>query len=593
MIRILSASLLLLLLTSTAHAARLEEALELAKSGASSLALAVLDQEQPDREKEAEDWMRWERTRIAILAEGGHWERLAQHIAAYPHTLPPEFLAWASTWQVKGLLEQGQNRQARAELMRLIWRYGSAVGAKPMAEWRRLVIQSYLAEDRGDDAYAAMVRYRLDYGRADEASLLLSARVLLGQGHPAEAADYVAQSRRAEARALYLLARLRSKAEHPRKVLKLAHKLQSAQRLSTRVNQILSGLIAEAAERAQDYAAQVMALEHYFTQRFLSPEVAALFPWSANSLWEAYLNYAKSVGNREQLLLGDDRAWLKVAEEGAKMYPVRTRCIYALVALESFDVGQRLSAHQQFADHILNLEEGRYLLRQLYLQSQRFSDLQAIPVTVRQTLLEPAIASGDLKLASRLVLGLNEPPEGVDRLMWQLRQARILILGGDYEQGAAILEKLIAAGDLERANIDRLVQVIFDLQTVAEHDRAYTLLEALLRQSKDAQLRRELLYWMADSRKAQARHAEAARYYLRSAILFDIDAMDPWAQTARYQAAQSLTEAGMLEDARALYKQLLEVTQEPGRRAVLRRDLQQLMLLQSKPEASTEAGAGG
>lgn len=582
MIRILSVLLLMLMLATTAQAARLDEALELAKSGAASLALEVLDLEQPDREKEPEAWMQWERSRIAILAEGNQWERLSRRIAAYPDTLPTDFLAWATSWQVKGLLEQNEGKRARAELMRLIWSFGTEVKPERMAEWRRQVIQSYLAEGEGDDAYAAMVRYRHDYGRADEASLLLSARVLLGQGHPAEAADYVAQSRTSEGRALYLLASLRSGGLPARKVLRSARKMQKAKRLPHRVRQILAGLVAEAALKMEDYASLVMALEHYFTQHSIPPEVATLFEWETNSLWKAYVNYAKGVGNRERLLLGDDAAWLKVAETGSRMYPVRTRCIYALLALESFDAEQRLKAHQRFADLILNLEDGRYLLNQLYLQSNRFSDLQAIPITVRQTLLEPAIASGNMNLASRLVLGLDEPPEGVDRLIWQLRQARILIMGGDYEQGAVILEKQINGTGLASDSIDRLVQVVFDLQTVGEHERAYGLLGALFEKADDPQLRRELLYWMADSRRAQKRHQEAARYYLRSAILFDLDAMDPWAQTARYQAAQSLAEAGLVEDARALYKQLLDVTKEPGRRAVLRRDLQQLLLMQSK-----------
>ena len=87
------------------------------------------------------------------------------------------------------------------------------------------------------------------------------------------------------------------------------------------------------------------------------------------------------------------------------------------------------------------------------------------------------------------------------------------------------------------------------------------------------------MFWMADSLAAQGRHVEAARLYLKSAMLPDPHAMDPWAQTARYQAAEALAEAGLRDDARFVYEALLAVTAEPDRQAVLRRSIQQLWLM--------------
>lgn len=60
--------------------------------------------------------------------------------------------------------------------------------------------------------------------------------------------------------------------------------------------------------------------------------------------------------------------------------------------------------------------------------------------------------------------------------------------------------------------------------------------------------------------------------------------MDPWAQTARYQAAVALAHAGMLDDARALFSHLLRVTKDKSRRAVLRHELQKLWLLEEEHE---------
>ena len=57
--------------------------------------------------------------------------------------------------------------------------------------------------------------------------------------------------------------------------------------------------------------------------------------------------------------------------------------------------------------------------------------------------------------------------------------------------------------------------------------------------------------------------------------------MDPWAQTARYSAAESLQLAGLVDDARRVYQELLNVTEDAARRSVLSHKIQQLWLNQS------------
>ena len=57
--------------------------------------------------------------------------------------------------------------------------------------------------------------------------------------------------------------------------------------------------------------------------------------------------------------------------------------------------------------------------------------------------------------------------------------------------------------------------------------------------------------------------------------------MDPWAQTARYNAAESLQAAGLVDDARRIYQDLLRVTEDAARRSVLSHKIQQLWLNQA------------
>jgi len=89
------------------------------------------------------------------------------------------------------------------------------------------------------------------------------------------------------------------------------------------------------------------------------------------------------------------------------------------------------------------------------------------------------------------------------------------------------------------------------------------------------------LFWMADSLQELQRYDDAAYLYLKSATLADPTAMDPWAQTARYRAAKSLVDAGLVEDARQIYSLLLRATKDASRKAVLQNELQRLHLLSS------------
>ena len=92
---------------------------------------------------------------------------------------------------------------------------------------------------------------------------------------------------------------------------------------------------------------------------------------------------------------------------------------------------------------------------------------------------------------------------------------------------------------------------------------------------------REILYWIADSYRGLEQYHQAALLYLQSAMLPAPTSMDPWAQTARFNAAESLQLAGLVDDARRIYQELLKVTQDAARRSVLSHKIQQLWLKQT------------
>nr|NIR58289.1 hypothetical protein [Gammaproteobacteria bacterium] len=297
----------------------------------------------------------------------------------------------------------------------------------------------------------------------------------------------------------------------------------------------------------------------------------------ADTLWDAWLAYGKALGNRKHLLVGDDGPWYFAASEAYDERPFEARGLFAVLALTSRDAEHRALAHEYFADLTRQRPGGLLLLRRLYLESGRFPSHAAVPEAVRHALVDQALNAGDIDLASELTAGLTEPPPGADRVQWRMRRARALLLGGHPAAGLEALEALVAdAAELEGEGLDRLVQILFDLQNLERHAKAVELFERLLALELDAKRRRELLFWTADSYRALDRHARAALYYLRSATLPDPFAMDRWAQSARFQAAESLVRAGYLEDARRLYRGLLNVTKDPAQRALLRRKIEQV-----------------
>jgi len=577
--------LLFMLVARPAPALELDEISRLSKGGASQLALALLDKGQPDYTKEAPSWMRWERMRVRIMEEHGDWAELAARLAKLPEGVSADFSDWAQGRRARALVMSGHYVESRQLLRSLIWRLDSPPDDRQLAYYRHLVMQSYLHEGRIEDAYAAMLRFHQDYGDGDREAILLRARVLLASDRAGESRPLLEQlGDDPIARALLLLARLRD-GDKPETIIAAARKLAKAEKESAEARYLLYGTMAEAAVDDANPAQQIIALENWFQIESVGQVWERLFHINPDSLWEAYITYAKRVGNREQLLLGNDQAWFKAAQDTDPRYPVRIRSLYALLGESAYQAVDRERAHKALVENILKLDNGMVLTQQLYLHSKRFNVTHPVPPAVAYQLVDQAIREGDLPQASRLMQQLPEPPEDTARFAWQMRRAKVFILAGEYERTFNLLSALMPqVAALSEDQRDQLIQLLFDLQTVGEYERAYQLLSTIYDKVPNYKLRRELLFWMGDSRQGQERYAEAARLYLLSATLIDNTSMDPWAQTARYQAAKNLAKGKMLDDATYIYRQLLRITENPERRAVLRHELEQLLLQQPKHE---------
>jgi len=189
-----------------------------------------------------------------------------------------------------------------------------------------------------------------------------------------------------------------------------------------------------------------------------------------------------------------------------------------------------------------------------------------------------ALQRQDYSLASTLNQASRTPPEGMNEGEWALRRSRVEIFAGHAEPGLDILLEWLGQVELiAEDSLDRVIQVLFDLQTIGRHDLAMLGFEQAAELARTPRQQRELLYWMAESQAAQGEHSRAADLFLRSAVI-GRSRSSQWGQSARFRAAGELASAGLVNDARTLYRALLEITSDPKQRLALGQKIQDLDL---------------
>jgi hypothetical protein len=544
----------------------------LVKGGATELALRRVEQGQSNA-LPVDEWIAWEKARLMVYAARHDWDALTQRVERLPEGLPSDFVRHALTRAAEARLAAADPPGARRFLRRLIWQEQAESGELPYL--RRLVIRSYLMEDNLGDALAALQRYKQDYRATGEAWQVLHAEILLRAGEARGALEELAGLQSREAQLLRQLAGLRAGDFRPRDVIERAEKLAVASRRDPATARRAWVLAAEAARLGRDEAAQVRSLEQALSLR---GENDPLYRADADDLWEAYDALAESLGNAARLLVGEDEAWLAKAASYEQGSPSTARALHAFTGRTAHDPAARAAAQQRLAASLLahGLTD---TLKALYTRSARYAVLDTIPLPVRYRLADVALAEYDIALAANLIRDLDTPPEGEDTELWRLRRARILIYAGDLRPALAMLTALLDGAEaLAEGFAERFLQVMFDLQTAGQHQAAVPLLESLYARVDNERMRREILFWLADSHAALGHYPEAAELYLRSATRDGALSADPWGESARYHAAEALGKAGLHADARNVYLELLRATTDPRRRMQIERRIQQLWL---------------
>lgn len=562
---------------------RLQSLKDISAAGAPLLALKMLGQAQPQLDKDLYEWIIWEQERYKILSNWQLWNRLLIRIESLPKDLPEPFRQQATSQQARAYIELSQSDQARKLLRQRLWQPESS-SSPQYPIWRQQVIDSYLKDGRIDDARIAMLRLDQDFGETDQNTLQIRARLLILAGRYEQAIQLLVNEKSWQNQAIKLLAQFRQLSLGEQELWLLAKrkaiKLQAVE--TPDAQQLLTyWTLAYFASTKMSEVDRVVALENLL--QIDAKPLYDLFAVRADSLWQAYLTYAQLVGNRAELLLGDDINWLALAQKSSLLTPVKARSLFALLMKESSndDIIQQAAVGYLNTLDMLHASSG-YLLNQLFNNSpESIRSVSRIPLLIRYHLVDTALKKADIKQATRLMSGLQTHPEGSSRFDWLLRQSRVMILGGRYEEGDQVIRELISEyTEPNKEQTDKILQILFDLQTVKKHQQANLHFHALLNLPIEPVQRREILFWTADSYKAMKKYNKAALIYMQSAMLPGTESMDPWAQTARFNAAQSLQKSGLIDDARRIYQNLLKVTRDPARRAHLKNSIQQLWLTQ-------------
>lgn len=569
----------------------LEQMNELMALGVPALALSLLEGEQEKRPMFTADWYAFEYKRILSLSSLERWNQLIERTqwlfdtAIDKKQITNKIKLWFETQQVMARIQLKQSELALDQLQRMLWSTDTEDRDPALpAIWRRLVIRSYLQMQQEDDARKALVKYEQDY-KTDEADVdwtLLQAQILLKTNRPQQAIQLLSKISSAETQALTLIAQLQARPKDAKKINQQVRKRLDGQVLTRSARWAYSYVAYLASKILKDQAGQIINLETMLSLDMEYPVFDESYQVSADDLWTLYDKQGLIIANDNALLFGDDKQWQTLSNKLITASPEKALSLNAALVLYTKNFATKQQQHKTIVEILERRKNGLELINQLYLHSTKVPKVNVLPDEVRYRLVDYALSEGDYAEAARLMASLEEPPSGNSLFEWRMRKARVLILQGDYQQSEKLIRRTFAGKkSITPAELDRYIQVVFDFQTVQQHEAALRLFELVSLEGLNEKLKRELYFWKAESFFSLKKYDYAALHYLESAQSVADGYDDLWAQSARFKAAQSLVLADIYDDATKVYEELLIVTASDSRKSLINQNLQKIRLLKS------------
>lgn len=559
----------------------------LVRANVLELAEQILERQGPPLLPNGE-WLNWERQLWALYRAKGNWQKLYDRVQSIPPAFPGSVQQEAKREAIGALISLGQGQRARRLLRKQL--LSGMVSERDKINLRRQVIESYLADGRMIEANTSATVFQQDYRTQDSDWLLLGARIALQSGDPDRAVNLLAPLDAPQARLLRAFARLKNESMQPSQVLELCARFRDDEAFTNLDKSILAVMIEAA--KISGSTVKVSDLMEQYLMASHSGNVSlnrALPSYTTENLMNAYEIIARQEANRAGYLGGEEDGWVEFARLMAPEQLVARSAVWAYIASRARNSLVRQNAVDNYVNSVIDSERTPLLL-DLFGDGKPMGKLDLSPITGLR-LSNLAIERGDVQLAADANANVSGPPPGMEYAEWLIYTGRIAIIAGRYQEGAEQLEKWIVSNQrLTPEETDKVLQAIFDLQTVDQHQLAIPLLEQVNQRSPGGKYTREIAFWIAESYSATRQHIKAADYFLFSAMQKD-NGFDQWGESARYRAADALMEGNLFVDARSLFEDLLQRSTEETRKQALQQKLQQLWLKESSLKPTSESAS--
>jgi hypothetical protein len=567
---------------------------ELIDLGVPALALSLLDGEQKKRPAFQADWYAFEYKRILLLSALERWQVILDRTqwlfetAKVEQHITRKIRLWFETQQVIARLQLKQSDRALNQLQHLLWASKAENRGKSLLiVWRRLVIRAYLQKHLDSSARRALIKYEREY-KADVTDIdwmLLQAQVMMRTHRPQQAVTLLKQITEQDAidvETLLLIAQLQANPKEAAAMNQAMREKLDGHILSRSARWAYSYVAYLATQVLTDPLAQIVNLEAMLSLDIQYPLFDEDYQVSADDLWDKYNEQGLVIANENELLFGNDKEWKKLSDELIKNAPEQALALNVALVLHTKNFETKKKQHQTIVEIIEQRNNGLELINKLYLHSSKVPDVNVLPDEVRYRLVDYSLSEGDYSEAARVMKSLQEPPPGNTLFDWRMRKARVLILHGETTQSENLIRKtFMEKPSITRAELDRYIQVVFDFQTVQQHQQALNLFDLLYIDGLDEKLKREIYFWKAESYFSLRKYDRAALFYLESARAIEGADNDLWGQSARFKAANALVLAEIYGDAKKVYSELLSVTGSVSRKALINQNLQKIRLLKS------------
>jgi hypothetical protein len=447
---------------------------------------------------------------------------------------------------------------ARALAARLLWQRNATPAQAQTA--RVSVIESYIAERRGEDAFRSMLRYQQDYQPLERPIAERFAEALLDLGQDRDALNWLDRSNDVTPTRLRL--QLRGGVSSPEATIKAARAALARNR-----DPRYWRVIDEAAQRNGNASLHIEALERLLQ----SEEAKDRSARAAERLWQAYLQTAGDVGNRERLLVGDDGAWADYAARRLGRDPFVARAFYAFLTERTQSPDIKRNAQLQLAYSLGSSGLDSVALR---LVGQRGMQRDALDAQTRNVLGTIAAKRNEARLALDLWQGLPAPP-GMSNGEWQLTLARMQLRAGNDDASVNTIRRAFGGSSIPSELVQPGLDLAQEMTDLGKLDSAAAVYSMLVSGANEKQ-GRAAYFGLARVQELKGNAVAAAASYLAAAFSTTPAVVDTMALQARLFAGLNLMRAGFKEDARAQFEWLVKNSKDTALLEAARRGLNRL-----------------